>query len=76
MSSIFGEFPNSSNLASYLYDTETQALTITFRSGGRYSYAGVPRDLLQGMIEADSAGKFFASNIRSAYSYTKLEGAH
>ena len=72
---ISGEFPNSSNLDTYTYTVQDRTLTIVFQSGARYAYAGVPRDLIDGLVAAESAGKFFAANIRNAFPYTKLGAA-
>lgn len=70
-----GEFPNSSNLDTYAYTPSDRVLVITFQSGGRYAYNGVPEETVHALVAAESAGKFFAANIRNAYPVTKLEAA-
>lgn len=57
----------SSNLAGYDYDPETQALTITFRSGRTYSYGSVPQDVADGLGEASSPGQYFNRHIKDNY---------
>lgn len=69
-----GAFPDSTNLDLYTFDDETKELVITFQTGRRYAYSGVPVAVVTALLEAESAGKFFAANIRNTYSYTRLEG--
>jgi hypothetical protein len=61
----------SSNLQSADYSPETNSLTITFRGGGRYSYADVPESVYAGLLAAPSPGSYFASTIKDKYSFTK-----
>jgi hypothetical protein len=61
---------SSSNLASYAYDEASQELTIAFTNGNRYLYAGVPSTVVDGLVAAPSAGKYFHANIRSSYRAT------
>jgi len=62
---------NSSNLASAEYSAETQSMTIVFKGGGRYAYAGVPEAVYLELLGAPSPGKFFASAIKDKYSFVK-----
>lgn len=39
-------------------------LTVEFVNGGRYVYAGVGVDIMKEMLQADSVGSFFATEIR------------
>jgi hypothetical protein len=61
----------SSNLNSAEYDAETKALTITFKSGSTYTYSGVDEDTYAGLLTAASPGKYFASEIKDSFTYTK-----
>jgi hypothetical protein len=61
----------SSNLASADYSAETQALVITFKSGGRYTYSDVPETVYEGLLSAPSPGRYFAEAIRDAFSFVK-----
>jgi hypothetical protein len=59
--------PGSSSIAAAGYDPETQTLDIEFTSGQSYTYPGVPQDVYDGLMSADSPGKFFHSNIKGIY---------
>jgi len=61
----------SSNLASIGYDEATQILEVEFKHGGVYEYYDVPIEVYEGIMNADSHGKFFAANIRNDYKYQK-----
>ena len=63
---------SSSNLSSVGYDPDSQTLEIEFHHGGVYQYAGVPREVFEGLISAESQGKYFHANIKNRYPYTKL----
>ena len=63
----------SSNLASVGYDATSSTLEIEFHSGGIYQYDGVPKEIYDGLLSADSKGKYFHRNIKNAgYPYTKI----
>lgn len=55
------EFENSSMLANCSYDDENKELTVTFRNGKSYTYIDVDKSTYNGLINADSAGKYFNS---------------
>lgn len=48
-------------------------LFIRFRSGGVYSYDGVPYDYYDSLQKVESAGKFFHQWIRNKFHYTRLD---
>jgi len=56
----------SSNIASVGY--HDGKLFVEFkRSGAVYEYRGVPEDVYQALINAESVGKFFHRNVKSVY---------
>jgi hypothetical protein len=57
----------SSNLRRCSYDIETETLQIQFVSGKTYSYSGVPASVYNGLLEASSAGQYFAREIKGVY---------
>ncbi len=57
----------SSAIASAGYDEETRQLEIEFTSGRSYTFDNVPKDVFDGLVNADSPGRFFASNIKGVY---------
>jgi hypothetical protein len=60
---------NSSQLKSGKFDENKDELYITFNTGKEYVYTGVMNDIWQGLISAESSGKYFNENIKRKYSY-------
>lgn len=60
----------SSNLRSVGY--EDNVLEIEFLDGGVYQYFDVPESIYTGLIQAESAGKYFWANIRGAFRYARV----
>jgi hypothetical protein len=58
----------SSNLAACDYDEASRVLQIRFQSGRTYSYKDVPQETAEGLMQANSPGKYFNSNIRGIFS--------
>ncbi|TKF53223.1 KTSC domain-containing protein [Vibrio lentus] len=61
---------SSSNIDSIGYEDET--LQIQFLNGSIYQYFDVPEHIFTGLIEADSAGKFLAANVKGTYRYSRV----
>ena len=57
------------NVASHEYDDQTQTLTVTFTSGKRYRYSGVPKDVASGF----SGGSFLRQQIIGRYPHQLLD---
>lgn len=55
----------SSNMAAVGYRDDE--LVIEFKNGRRYVYSGVPREVYEGLMYAESKGRFFNENVRKAY---------
>lgn len=53
-------------------DWKDRVLTVEFRQGGKYEYYDVPESVYEGMINAQSAGKFFHTMIKDIYNYKKV----
>ena len=66
------EFKNSSNIKSVSYDSDTKDMTIVFKGDSKYVYRDIPSDVYKKFTESKSAGKFFYSNIKNHYKYSKL----
>jgi hypothetical protein len=62
----------STVIRSFDYHPATGALDVTFVSGRRYRYAGVPEAVARAFREAFSKGRFFNAHIRDAYRYVEL----
>lgn len=64
---------HSSNLAAVGYDPATGEMQIQFRRRGRlYSYADVPPDVHDALINAGSKGGYFNYRVRFRYRTTRL----
>jgi hypothetical protein len=57
----------SSMIRSVGYDPASQTLEITFPTGVTYRYAGVPPEVAEAFLAAESKGKYFHAAIRAVY---------
>jgi len=64
---------SSTSLASVGY--EKGVLEVRFRNGGVYRYHGVPADVHDQLLEAESKGRFFNRRVRDAYRAERLASA-
>ena len=62
-------------IRSFSYDRDLEALTVTFVSGRRYRYEGVPAELADEMRGAFAKGVFFNRRIRGHYPATAVPAA-
>lgn len=63
--------PESSSIARYGYDEETQVLTVEFKKTGAYNYFDVPQPIFDQMKAASSKGQFVAKSIKGSYRYAR-----
>lgn len=63
---------DSSNIDKVEYDADGLVLRVTFKNGGMYEYEGVLQEIVDEMLSADSVGRYFHSNVRMNYPYTKI----
>ena len=61
----------SSNVAGFKYEESTQVLTVEFKNGSRYDYYDVPEHIFEGMMNADSKGKYLNAEIKGHYRYAR-----
>lgn len=54
------------------YNHADKLLTLEFSSGGSYEYEDVPKEVFEGLIGAESAGKYFHANIKGKYESKKV----
>ena len=54
------------------YEAARRVLTVTFVTGRRYVYEGVPPEVFEAFASAPSKGTFFNAEIRDAYDYVEL----
>lgn len=65
---------DSSAIQTIDYDRDRAKLFVRFSSGERYVYVGVPAEVCQSFLDADSKGRFFQAEIRDQYPYNRLGG--
>jgi hypothetical protein len=63
---------NSSNLFAVDYDFWRATLTIEFHGGRAYEYYHVPSAIVQGLLAADSHGRYFHQHIKGRYNYQRI----
>lgn len=64
----------SSLLCGYAYDPEGQVLSVQFKEGGPiYRYSAFPPEKFASFEGAESKGKFFLSEVKGKYEFTKVE---
>jgi len=62
----------SSVIRSFTYAPESRTLTVTFVTGRRYVYIGVPEEVALAFRGAFSKGRFFNARIRDRYAHREL----
>lgn len=63
---------SSSNILAIGYDADSEVLEVEFTSGAVYSYSSVPIGEYEGLMNADSKGKYLHANIKGRYPYMRL----
>ena len=61
----------SAVIRDYEYCASCRELRVTFQSGKRYVYQGVPAEIYTAMRGAFSKGEFFNANIRDRYPFIR-----
>ena len=56
------------------YDEESQTMEVAFNSGGVYRYFDVPKDIYEGLLAAESKGRYMRANVIDMYPYAKGRG--
>ena len=64
----------SSMIASAGYDPEDRTLVVLFNSGKAYEYYDVPPEEYEGLMEAESKGRYMRANIIGGYAYNRFRG--
>jgi len=66
-------FVQSSALEQLNYDAKAKILRATFRGSHRtYAYRGVPQEVYDGLIFAQSLGTYFNAHIRDRYPFEEV----
>jgi hypothetical protein len=53
------------------YDEEAQVLSVIFHSGGLYNYYDVPREVYEGLLQAESKGQYMHAWVIDQYPYSR-----
>ena len=64
---------NSSMLRRVRYDPENRLLDVVFRTGEKYRYKDVPPDEYNGLMNAESHGKYMQRHVIDRYDVVRLE---
>lgn len=57
----------SRNVAEVGYDSETETLEVMFHHGGVYQYYNLPSFMHERLLQAESLGRFFNTEIKGHY---------
>jgi KTSC domain len=62
----------SRTVASAGYDDPSSTMELEFSEGRVYRYFVVPRSVFDGLLTADSKGRFFQEHIRDVYPFERI----
>jgi KTSC domain len=63
---------SSSSLWAAGYDYGTGELYVEFNNGMLYRYSGVPVAIYQGLMTADSCGRYLNACVRDVFAYERV----
>lgn len=63
---------DSSMISAVGYDPATQTLEVLFNSGKTYVYSGVPQEIYDELMAADSKGSTMRAAIIDVYPYSQV----
>jgi hypothetical protein len=63
----------SKSLAWAQYDARRHQLILKFKSEGLYRYEKVAPKIFQGLLQAESKGRFFQRHIRHKFRFERLD---
>jgi hypothetical protein len=62
----------SSNIASAGFDPDSSKLQIEFKDGAIYDYLSVPAQHFDGLLSANSPGRYFHLHIKDRYRFERV----
>lgn len=65
---------DSSQIERARYIEAKEAMEIGFKWGAVYRYYGVPEEVFDGLLKAESAGRYLSSSIKDVFEFTRLQG--
>jgi len=63
---------DASSLQEVRYDNDRAIMEIDFKNGSTYQYFDVPRQAFDGLVSAESKGKYAAANIYKLFRQQKI----
>jgi len=67
------QYVSSSNIVSIGFDPDNMILEVEFLNGAVYQYYDVPQSIYDGLMAADSHGKYLAAYIKKGgYRYAQV----
>lgn len=66
------EITRSGMISKIAYNESEKLLTLTFNSGGAYAYKDVPKEVFDGILAAESAGKYYHAHIKGKYEHERV----
>jgi hypothetical protein len=63
----------STSLNAATYEGQDAFLELEFRNGAIYRYLGVPEQVYQELLSAESKGQYFNQHIRNRFPYAKID---
>ena len=66
------EITRSGMISKIAYDASERLLTLTFNSGGAYAYKDISKEIFDGLLAAESAGKYYHAHIKSKYDHERV----
>ena len=63
----------STTMRSVGYDQTNQVLEIEFHTGMIYQYPDIPLVIYKALLEAESKGRYFNSEIRDTYEFVRVD---
>jgi transposase len=62
---------DSSHLAKVGYRASTRELFVDFHDNKHYRFRGVPQDVFDDLMKAESVGEYFAQNIKDEFRFSR-----
>ena len=63
---------SSSNLDALGYDDTDSTMYAQFKGGAVYAYQGVPKDIYELVLNANSVGRALNEHVKNVYNYVRV----
>lgn len=62
----------SSNISRVGYDPVKMSMVVQYLNGNTYKYINVPYEVYEGLLNAESKGRYMNEAVKNKYLFTKL----